>query len=91
MAVNERLSLRYEDGEIPPFAFCESIHATGRSPWHIRRIDPNIGLRLGGGIDSASLCTSVARGWDLEVRISALHLKDACPRCVAAYKRETGT
>jgi hypothetical protein len=90
----ERDPLRFGKDERPPFAFCESVHATGTSPWHIRRV---VGpLKLGGGIDSGSLCKRVRStaegggGWDLEVRITSHHLSHACPGCVEEYRRRTG-
>lgn len=79
------LRLEFEPGEKPPYAFCESIHAGGRSPWHIRKIGA-AGLKLGGGIDSPSLCTRVTRGWDLNVRITPHHLTHCCKECVKAYE-----
>lgn len=81
---------RYDKNELPPFAFCESVHATGVSPWHIRRVSGP--LKLGGGIDSASLCKLVVPpyGWDLSVRITEQHLKNACPACVTEYRVRTG-
>lgn len=85
-------TLQYAPGEVPPFAFCESIHAGGRSPWHVRRITPGVGLMLGGGIDTPSLCGRVRRGWDLRVRITPSHFAVpnlACPDCAAEYRRIT--
>jgi hypothetical protein len=87
----ERDSLRFGKDEKPPYAFCESVHATGTSPWHIRRV---VGaLKLGGGIDSPSLCKRVdaGKGWDLEARITQHHLNHACPTCVAEYRWRTGS
>lgn len=66
------------------FSFCESVHATSHSPWHIRPLT-EAGKKLGGGVDTESLCLIVSRGWDLEVDITEHHLKHACKRCVAEY------
>lgn len=70
----------------PPYAFCESVHASGLSPWHIRTIDPEKGLKLGGGIYSDSLCGHVHHGWDLNVVITEHHLGHSCPECVRAFR-----
>ena len=83
-------NLRYGKDERPPFAFCESVLATGSSPWHIRRV---LGaLKCGGGIDSGSLCKRVQprQGWDREVRITEHHLGHACRECVTEYRIRTG-
>ena len=66
------------------YSFCESVHATGRSPWHIRRLAGE--RKLGGGIDTPSLCGRVTQGWDLEVEITEHHLEHACERCVQLYQ-----
>jgi len=81
-------ALRLAHGEKPPFTFCESVFATGRSRWHIRRTT-DVGPKFGGGIDTDSLCGHVkaGRGWDLEVRITEQHLEHACPGCVEAYQK----
>lgn len=78
----------YEPTGRPPYAFCEPVWSGPLHRWHIRKIDPSVGLRLGGGIDSASLCSAVPpnQGWDLQVRITEHHLSHACPQCVAAYR-----
>lgn len=62
-------------------AFCESIHATGTSLWHLRWVDG--AFKFGGGITSPSLCDLVKQGWDIEVPITAHHLAhNACPFCL---------
>ncbi len=71
------------------YSFCESVHVTGPSPWHIRKLDP-AGRMLGGGITTPSLCGRVDRGWDLSVVISIHHLGHSCRACVTAFKRELG-
>jgi hypothetical protein len=72
-----------------PYSFCESIHAGGATPWHIRKLD-GAGRKLGGGITSKSLCTRVDRGWDLDVKITKHHLTHSCRDCVKAYLAEAG-
>ncbi len=72
----------------PGYSFCESVHATSYSPWHIRRLDSR-GKKLGGGITTSSLCTLVTRGWDLEVEITEHHLDHACKRCKQLYLEQT--
>lgn len=47
------------------YSFCESVVAGPLSPWHIRELTDN-GKKLGGGIDTGSLCGRVRAGWDLE-------------------------
>lgn len=87
-----RQPLTYTSDERPEYAFCESVHATGRSPWHIRKVPDGI-LKLGGGITTPSLCGTIkitgfgANGWDLNVRITDQQLTHACPRCVVEYLR----
>lgn len=84
------------------YAFCESVHATGLGPWHLRKLTA-AGKKLGGGIDTASLCDLVrpsgqlggptnirgGGGWDLEVAITPHHLTHACPHCVAIYTQQS--
>lgn len=84
----------YGPDEVPLYAYCESVYAGGSSPWHIRKIVPGVGLKLGGGIDSTSLCGRVkpmdkggAGGWDLRVRISSKNLLGACAACTAEYRK----
>lgn len=50
-------------------SFCESITATGSSPWCVRILTDN-GLFFGGGVDTESLCgrVRVGSGWDLNVK-----------------------
>lgn len=72
------------------YSFCEASTAGSRSRWHIRPL--NGGLRkLGGGVDSSSLCGHVDRrrgGWDLKPEVRYPSLADSCPECRAAYVRE---
>lgn len=70
-------------------SLCESVHASGRSPWHIRE---NAGpLKLGGGIDTNSLCGLVRAGWDLAGHVETYVTKTTsqsfmCSACVDAYQ-----
>lgn len=64
-------------------SFCESVTASGRSPWHLRWLDV-AGPKFGGGVTTPSLCGHVrARyGWDLEVAITPINIQIACGRCL---------
>jgi hypothetical protein len=75
--------------EKPPYAYCESVHATGTSPWHIRKVTDK-GLKFGGGIDTSSLCEDVKSGWDLQVRMSETHDGHTCPKCLPIYRKLKG-
>jgi hypothetical protein len=69
------------------FAFCESVAATGASPWRIRELSER-GLKLGGGADTLALCgRDLHGGWDLEVPITGHHLNQRCRGCAAEYGR----
>jgi hypothetical protein len=70
-----------------PYSFCESVTANVTSPWHIRKLTA-AGKKLGGGIDTESLCGLVKRGWDLGVEITEHHLGHACKECVKLYKEQ---
>lgn len=69
------------------FSFCESVHASGRSPWHLRKLTA-VGPKFGGGIDTPSLCGLVKppMGWDVKVEITEHHLGHSCQECVRAYR-----
>lgn len=73
------------------YSFCERVWAGPRSPWHIRRLSP-IGRKLGGGIDTPSLCGRIVppegKGWDLDVEITPHHLTHSCKLCVEVYRQE---
>jgi hypothetical protein len=70
------------------YSFCESVSAGPQSPWHIRQLT-KVGRKVGGGIDTVSLCGRVKNGWDLEVEMTDFHLaKNACKDCLKVY-RET--
>lgn len=84
--------------EAPKYSFCESVTATGSSPWHLRLLDET-GPHYTGGITTESLCgliqpRGVERGlggWDLKVKITEHHLGHTCRRCVAKYREQTAT
>ena len=67
----------------PKYSFCESVTATGISPWCIRELTAN-GRKLGGRIDSDSLCGRVKAtwGWDIPVDAFPSHPM-ACAKCAA--------
>jgi len=67
----------------PEFSFCESVHASSLSPWHIRRLT-DAGKKLGGGADTKSLCGR-EMCWDLEVNIEAIHQDICCRTCWNRY------
>ena len=77
------------------YSLCESATATGTTKWHVRKLGP-AGKKLGGGIDTPSLCLKLqpvgqpipgkkfkgTGGWDLDVRITNHHLENnCCPEC----------
>ena len=66
---------------LPPLthAFCETMFASGVTPWHIRKLGP-AGRKLGGGADTPSLCGKDV-AWDLSVEITAHHLTHCCLYC----------
>ena len=68
------------------FAFCESVHATSTSPWHIRKLTDK-GLKLSGGADTKALC-GLEVCWDLGVEIDPLYLEqpDCCDKCVSEFE-----
>lgn len=52
------------------YSLCESSCAIANSQWHIRKLTSK-GKKLGGGIDTSSLCGHVKNGdgWDLDIEI----------------------
>ncbi len=72
------------------FAFCESVSASGSSPWHIRPLEVTPALRPTGGVDTSSLCGHVRppSGWDINVRFSSTTAKQVhiCSRCRDLYE-----
>jgi hypothetical protein len=70
------------------YSFCESVTATSYSPWHIRQLTKE-GKKLGGGVDTPSLCGRVKKmkGWDLETDINPFHLANGCcPECLKMFE-----
>lgn len=69
-----------------PYTFCESVTASGLSPWHLRQLT-DTGRHLGGGVDTPSLCGQVKPpyGWDLKVELTPHHLSHVCKTCLAEY------
>lgn len=65
------------------YSFCESVYATGRSPWHIRRLTA-VGKKLGGGVDLESLCGRIMC-WDIEANECVMSC--VCEECL---RRLTG-
>lgn len=65
------------------FVFCESINASGISPWHIRKLTDK-GLKLGGGADTDTLCGR-EMAWDLNVDITEHHLTHCCKKCAEVF------
>jgi hypothetical protein len=93
---------------VPPIdfdklSFCESVTASGRSPWHLRELT-DVGKKLGGGIDTASFCEIVRPtkaglgGWDIDVpvtleecdRLIRVQPCGLCPRCYGAVLHKLG-
>ena len=80
------------------YSFCESVTASSRSPWHIRKLDET-GRHTGGGITTPSLCGLVKPrgaahgalgGWDLDekVVITAHHGGHCCTKCWEKFNAE---
>lgn len=66
------------------YSFCESLHATGFTRWHIRRLTET-GQKFGGGADTDSLCGR-KMAWDVNVEITVHHLANsACRKCADEY------
>lgn len=89
MEKGRRLDL--EPGEKPPFTLCEPVWASGHGLWCIRKTT-EVGPKLGGGIDTASLCGRVPahKGWDLNVRLTEHHLThNTCKKCLELYREAT--
>lgn len=74
------------------YSYCESVTATGTSPWHIRRLT-EIGRKLGGGADTPALCGREV-SWDLggnEVTAESVERISqwppvVCVSCVAVWR-----
>lgn len=77
-------------------SYCEPVVGNASNTWHLRRLSAD-GRKLGGGVDSPSLCGRVeeGRGWDIDVPVlwpEALANSErrydwgslmVCPQCVA--------
>jgi len=71
---------------VAEFSFCESSSAGPQSPWHLRELTSE-GRKLGGGIDTRTLCGRVRAGWDLEVELTPFHLHtNTCKDCLERYQ-----
>lgn len=77
------------------YSFCEPSTAGPCAPWCIRKLTA-AGRKLGGGVDTPSLCGRVSLtslggvgGWDIRVPVEMDH-PGACKRCVAMLREEIG-
>jgi len=70
---------------IESLSFCESVTASSLSPWCVRKLT-SAGKKLGGGVDTESLCGRVrlGSGWDLDVEFSVNHPM-FCTKCLKRY------
>lgn len=66
----------------PRYAFCETIHASSYTPWHIRQLT-DAGRKFGGGADTPALC-GLRVSWDIPTPVNPI-LEHACNKCVEAY------
>lgn len=71
---------------LPTHSFCETMFASGVTPWHIRKLT-TVGRKLGGGADTPSLCGKDV-AWDLSVEITSHHLTHCCLYCRRIYEQE---
>lgn len=64
------------------YSLCESVHATAISPYCIRELTEK-GSKLGGGIDTDSLCGRVKKheGWDSGLPFESLPNLTTAPIC----------
>lgn len=68
----------------PDYSFCETVTASGATPWHIRPLTAK-GRMLSGGADTPSLCGRIV-AWDVAVDLTPQRLSRACKRCVDALE-----
>lgn len=70
------------------YSFCEAVTASSISPWCVRKLT-SARQKLGGGVDTSSLCGRVraGMGWDLAVAVSLDH-PSLCPKCKAILATE---
>lgn len=76
------------DAKIVGYSFCESINAASGGLWHIRPLT-EVGKKLGGGVDTESLCGHVKKrlGWDIKPEISERLLQRfTCKECREKYQ-----
>lgn len=73
--------LREDFPEVGKYSFCESMYATGSSPWHVRLLTEK-GRKLGGGADTSALCGRQV-AWDLSVELTQHHLTHCCRSCAS--------
>lgn len=80
--------------DLSTYSFCEPTHAGPLAPWCIRKLSRN-GRKVGGGVDTYSLCGRVkpcdvggSGGWDLPNALVADYLDDkiACRKCLAKLR-----
>jgi hypothetical protein len=64
------------------YSLCESVLASGSSPWHIRKLSKK-GKVFGGGADTRSLCGMVM-SWDMKNTIEG-NEDFCCKDCLRAY------
>ena len=69
---------------LPAHSFCETMTATGSSPWHIRLLDA-AGQKFGGGATTPALCGRKV-AWDLNVDITDRNLTHCCNVCSRIYR-----
>ena len=68
------------------YSFCEPASASSISPWCIRPLTDK-GRKLGGGVDTQSLCGRVQErfGWDLNTPVSVDDSR-ACKKCIEIFQ-----
>lgn len=71
------------------YSYCEPVWAGPLAKWCIRRLT-NAARKLGGGVDTESLCGRVPRhqGWDLTVQVEA-DKPGVCEKCERIWITET--
>lgn len=65
------------------YAECEAVTAASFSPVHLRPLQPDASLVLGGGLTFGALCGRVAEGWDTGVT----HTADEARAFAASYAK----
>ena len=74
------------------YSFCEPVWVSTPAPWCVRPLTAK-GRKLGGGVDTKSLCGRVdpakGGGWDLsEECVVSIGHSHMCKRCKAALVEE---